>query len=254
MLQMPQPSNVDKVDECPSVELMDSAQDWMYVLRWLYNADEFHNMPHPAPFNIVAGALRISHKYEFGVLRRWAIEDLCSRWPLDLATMNNNSFPFAAEAIVLARECDVPQILPSAFYALSIQKWACDGDGGRSHLVLTPQDMRRLVVGKERLHDAHLSIVLDPLAIEDDDSIPNSECARCRAALKVYWRDKMATAAFEPSHMGCWLLRELHRIATTNDDLVVRSICAMCFRRHQDLAWTRFSALRREIPQYFNLV
>ena len=53
------------------------------------------------------------------------------------------------EAIALARECDVPEILPAAFYALSLQRFGYNADGGRSHVVLSQADMRRLIIGPE---------------------------------------------------------------------------------------------------------
>ena len=48
-------------------------------------------------------------------------------------------------------------------------------DGGRAHTILDPIDLRRLVVGREALHDILVEIISDPLSIgrsmyDDDDS------------------------------------------------------------------------------------
>ena len=78
---------------------------------------------------------------------------------------------YLTEVISLARECDVPDILPSAFYALSIQKWRNSADGGRSHVVLHPSDLRRLIVGRESLQDILVDIIADPLHDSSDPDL-----------------------------------------------------------------------------------
>ncbi|KAH7925006.1 hypothetical protein BV22DRAFT_1105166 [Leucogyrophana mollusca] len=118
MLELPQSDSMENVDGCPSVTLQgDSASDWRIALSWMYDRVGFAS--HAVTFDMLAGAMRISTKYEVHDLREWAVRELLSRWPLDLTRMNNNALPHAAEAIRLARECDIPEILPAAFYALS---------------------------------------------------------------------------------------------------------------------------------------
>lgn len=37
MLAMPQPPDAEKVDGCPLVRLVDTAQDWQVALKWIYD-------------------------------------------------------------------------------------------------------------------------------------------------------------------------------------------------------------------------
>ncbi|KAH9943647.1 hypothetical protein B0H21DRAFT_695439 [Amylocystis lapponica] len=144
MLQIPQPTQVDSIDGCPLVRLFDAPEDWTLTLRWMYDPTSFSGMPHPVPFTLIPGSLRIATKYEIPDLRRWAVHQLLARWPTEIERMDTNALPSAAGtstpfAISLARECDVPEILPAAFYALALQRWRFNADGGDAHRVLAPR-------------------------------------------------------------------------------------------------------------------
>ncbi|KAJ7664091.1 hypothetical protein B0H17DRAFT_845910, partial [Mycena rosella] len=127
MLSLPQPQQApesDWVDGCPRVALPgDALADWEVALRWIYHNDAFLAQTTP-PFMTLSSALRISTKYEIAPLRAWAVDQLLSRWPADVLHMRLTALPHAAEAIALARECALPEILPAAFYALSIQRFS----------------------------------------------------------------------------------------------------------------------------------
>ncbi|KZP27857.1 hypothetical protein FIBSPDRAFT_917775 [Athelia psychrophila] len=135
MLALPQPVNAENIDGCAFVELPDSPADWMVALEWIYKPTEFVNRP--CTFGTLSSALRISTKYEIPALRQWCTTELTSRWPRELDTLGTTSLAHAAEAISLARECDVPEILPAAFYILSVQK--LNASGGQ----YSPQTLRR---------------------------------------------------------------------------------------------------------------
>ncbi|KAG1750421.1 uncharacterized protein EDB91DRAFT_1078460 [Suillus paluster] len=137
MLELPQPVDIERMHGCPLVSLsQDSAKDWLVVLTWMYQRDKFNNQT--VVFDTIAGALRISNKYDIPDLRQWSTHQLFLRWPQDITQMTYTAFPHAAdmskyplEAICLARECEVPEILPAAFYALSILRWTHRADGGQ---------------------------------------------------------------------------------------------------------------------------
>ncbi|KZT65117.1 hypothetical protein DAEQUDRAFT_697753 [Daedalea quercina L-15889] len=250
MLAMPQPQDADVVDGCPLVQLADSAQDWQVALRWIYDTGSFAVMHHPVPFPLLPSALRIGTKYEIAALREWAVNHLCARWPSDLERMDTASLPCAAEAIALARECDVPEILPAAFYALSLQRFGYNADGGRSHVVLSQADLRRLIIGRERLSDLAMQLLLDPLSAAPGMP-PFESCDQCREPLQRYWRGKVASdpqSPFEP-----WLLRELYLMFTAPDVLFESVLCEGCLVWHKDAAWTRFDSLRTSMLRLFCL-
>ncbi|KAJ7796633.1 hypothetical protein B0H14DRAFT_3494530 [Mycena olivaceomarginata] len=140
----PSPSETDRIDGCPSVTLVgDALADWEVVFGWIYHKDDF--LAKALTFDILSGALRISTKYEIAELRQW---------PVDVANMRLNALPHTAEAINLAQECNLPEILSSCFYALSrIEIPLQHRRRALAHL-LSPNDLRRLIAGCEALQDA----------------------------------------------------------------------------------------------------
>ncbi|TFY65310.1 hypothetical protein EVJ58_g2044 [Rhodofomes roseus] len=250
MLAIPQPEDAEAVDGCPLVQLADSVQDWQVALKWIYDPDSFAVMQHPVPFPLLPSALRIATKYEIAALRAWAVSHLCARWPSDLERMDTASLPCAAEAITLARECEVPDILAAAFYALSLQRFGYNADGGRSHIVLSQADMRRLVIGRERLHDFATQLLLDPLSAAPGMP-PFESCDNCREGLQHYWRAKVASDSQSPFER--WLLREFYMMLTAPDTLFESGLCVTCLAWHKDAAWTRFDTLKTSMPRLFCL-
>ncbi|KAJ7278869.1 hypothetical protein C8J57DRAFT_1125613 [Mycena rebaudengoi] len=223
MLALPQPLDADQVDGCASVVLPgDTIANWQAALAWMYYTECFVNQP-CLTFDVISGSLRIATKYEIGALRAWAVAQLVARWPRDVAEMRLDALPHAAEAIALARECHTPQILPSAFYALSVQKFRSNADGGRSHLVLGPADLRRLIAGREALQDELMQILIDPLheggcSPLDEDPIHEDGsatlCTHCTPRLESYWRARLAPDTHAPC--GTWLVHELVKMLRDN--------------------------------------
>ncbi|KDQ50578.1 hypothetical protein JAAARDRAFT_141710 [Jaapia argillacea MUCL 33604] len=248
MLCLPQPAEAENLDGCPVVRLFDASKDWIVVFRWIYEHDRF--MGQPVIFDSIAGALRISTKYDIPDLREWSINELNIRWPKDLLDMTTNSLIHAAEAIALSRECDVPEILPAAFYALSIQRWHASSEGGRSHLVLSPDDLRRLISGRELLQDFLLKIVANPLSL---DSLTPQLCLPCKPQLERYWRERLGAQLFGSggSGWGCWLLRELDRMRAGGGGVV--GVCQFCVQVHDGLVSARMMRLQDSIPRMFLL-
>ncbi|KAF8214717.1 hypothetical protein K438DRAFT_1562499 [Mycena galopus ATCC 62051] len=246
MLHIPQPSETDQIDGCPSVTLVgDALTDWEVALGWMYDIDDF--LRKAITFDVLSGALRISTKYEIADLRLWAIEELLSRWPVDIANMRLNALPHAAEAINLAQECNVPEILPSCFYALSVQKFHCSADGGRSHIVLCPDDLRRLIAGREALQDALVRIIIDPLA--EPGCYNNASCGQCAPRRLEYWRTRLAPDPKSP--WSTWLAREL--VQMLSDDAFVSTLCSDCVHGHLSTIRWRLGRLRGAISSFFLL-
>ncbi|KAJ7868540.1 hypothetical protein B0H14DRAFT_2346541 [Mycena olivaceomarginata] len=248
MLHIPQPSpsETDRIDGCPSVTLVgDALADWEVVFGWIYQKSNF--LAKVVTFDILSGALRISTKYEIAELRQWAVTELLSRWPVDVANMSLNALPHAAEAINLAQECALPEILPSCFYALSVQKFHCSADGGRSHIVLSPNDLRRLIAGREALQDALVRVVIDPLT--EPGCYNNASCGTCAPRRVEYWRTRLAPDPKSP--WGTWLVRELEQML--RDDAFVGTLCSDCVHGHLSTIRWRHGRLRGAIPGFFLL-
>ncbi|KAG1844244.1 hypothetical protein F4604DRAFT_1821938 [Suillus subluteus] len=208
MLELPQPADIERMHGCPLVNLsQDSANDWLVVLTWMYQREKFNNQT--VVFDTIAGALRLSNKYDIADLRQWSTRQLFLRWPQDLTKMTYTAFPHAAEAICLARECNVPEILPASFYALSILRWSHLAEGGQSHLQLSPSDLRCFIVGREHLQD-HLYAILTG-ADEWPGGHTTAVCASCENASRTWLSSSLKPDASSP--YGVWLLRNLQIFA-----------------------------------------
>lgn len=239
MLELPQPQDAENVDGCPLVAFSgDSVADWTVTLSWMYNRSAFESRS--ATFSIIAGALRISTKYEISDLRSWSKQQLLSRWPTNLLEMNSNAFPNAAEVIALARQLDVPEILPAAFYALSVQRWGGGGDGGNSHRILSPEDLRRVIVGREELEQHLVAILTCPIG----ESF--TLCRECEAVFQ-----KWLVSRFLHSPYRSWLLRELKDIL--QEPWTELSPCSFCLSTFRQVVAKFIDELLHAIPRYFGL-
>ncbi|KAF8549404.1 hypothetical protein OG21DRAFT_590866 [Imleria badia] len=246
MLALPQPELMESFDGCPFVKLPhDTFHDWIPVLEWMYDRSSFELRS--TSLDITARALRIATKYEILEVRQWCKQQLLSRWPLKVVEMNTTAMANAAEAICLARELDIPEILPAAFYALAVQRWSNGGDGGRSHLILSPDDLRRLIVGREMLHERLTALLFnwDPHINAEFFSL----CRVCDQACMLSLPEQLMPALHSP--YGNWLLHDLDRMSKNGfEGLYACERCVPTLR----YAVNQFLAqLQDAIPSYFML-
>lgn len=118
------------------------------------------------------------------LLREWAVTQMRIMWPSHLDQMTPAALPRAAgslvtpkfsfksrlmytlsDAIALARQYNIPDILPAAFYALSIQRWRSGSVAQRAQAALTDEDLEALFAGREALQDTLLDIIAYPLIV-----------------------------------------------------------------------------------------
>ncbi|KAH9019982.1 hypothetical protein EDB85DRAFT_2153370 [Lactarius pseudohatsudake] len=160
---------------CPVVRLHDSERDVANLLLALYDGPTFGDND-PDDFAIVSGILRLSTKYAMDSLRSKAIVHLNIAWPTSLkgwdlredkahacdlasSTEHASLYPSPIDIINLARETNVPSLLPAAFYDISRYTFSqifepMDDElsrfrGAAAGGTLSSEDMRRLALGKE---------------------------------------------------------------------------------------------------------
>ncbi|KAH8979163.1 hypothetical protein EDB86DRAFT_3089392 [Lactarius hatsudake] len=160
---------------CPVVRLHDSERDVANLLLALYDGPTFGDND-PDDFAIVSGILRLSTKYAMDSLRSKAIVHLNVAWPTSLkgwdlredkahacdlasSTEHASLYPSPIDIINLARETNVPSLLPAAFYDISRYTFSqifepMDDElsrfrGAAAGGTLSSEDMRRLALGKE---------------------------------------------------------------------------------------------------------
>ncbi|KAJ7689843.1 hypothetical protein B0H17DRAFT_983461 [Mycena rosella] len=136
MLSFPQPPDAELVEGCPAVRLHDSATDVTVFLKVIFDSSFFMSYPSETDFDIIAGCLRLSHKYEVDYLRRRALVHFSSGYCTTLAATDASDSDVltlewiswnrqwmaptpAMMVILLAREVDALWILPYAFHLLA---------------------------------------------------------------------------------------------------------------------------------------
>ncbi|KAI0738006.1 hypothetical protein C8Q80DRAFT_1114211 [Daedaleopsis nitida] len=72
----------------------------------------------PPPFPVLASLLRAAHALQFDNIFYFATHLLREMWPQDIARVPDEPRPYALETILVAQQCDVPEVLKSAYYDL----------------------------------------------------------------------------------------------------------------------------------------
>ncbi|PPQ91277.1 hypothetical protein CVT25_006220 [Psilocybe cyanescens] len=156
MWDVPQPQKTDTYDGCPSVVLQDSVNDFVDVMRVLYDAFHFDkirpdtSLSHLITF--ISGILRISTKYNMQQLRNKCITIIQDKFPSSLRRCDDvltRSIQYVPSEIVriipLARETTIPKVLPWAFYLCA----HISVDEILSNTVLSWKDKSLCLAGKE---------------------------------------------------------------------------------------------------------
>jgi len=162
LFAVPQPKDGrPSVKGCPIVRLQDNADDFVNFLGAIYNPQHFDTIDSleaglGALLNSISGILRLSTKYLVPALRQKGISLLKLYFPITFA--DYNSLPRkrhrakaddVMQAINLAHELNIPEILPTAYYRiarLDLKRILLDGPDDISW-----KDKTRCLVGRERL-------------------------------------------------------------------------------------------------------
>ncbi|KAJ7657259.1 hypothetical protein DFH06DRAFT_1197809 [Mycena polygramma] len=121
MLEMPQPASAETIDGCPVVRLWDDERDLGYFLNAIFDYEFFAPFPAKTTFDIIAGVIRLSTKYEVASLRKRALQHLASAFPFrPVQFPGRSSWKIPnhewIRVVLFAREMSIDWILPVAFY------------------------------------------------------------------------------------------------------------------------------------------
>jgi hypothetical protein len=161
--------------------------------------------------------------------------------------------PDPASAIQLARECQVPTILPAAFYHLSRLSIRCQPDKPSSRCkpwrrtanwgLLTARDLRCLLLGREGLLQVTDSMLTTGAG--DVDSQMHWVVDRCRGSEQMEVMNKIR----EECQSTPDILATLRGHAATEELLT----CQICRRRIRDRLKQVRHALWTKLPALFKL-
>ncbi|KAF8259086.1 hypothetical protein EI94DRAFT_1752479, partial [Lactarius quietus] len=190
MFAFAQPSPEESFEDCTVIHLTDEPQDWTLLLQCLDDSHgNFWEKDEPT-YDTIASILHLATKYEFSDVRACATAKLHEVWPspTSLETMDVRAFsPHRADAVALARQCDLPEILPAIFYSLAVD-----------YTHTRPADQRRLIAGAARL-DAFLANTLQRAQALD---------AACRRvdlrAMYWEWAEAIDEEAWDGLCMDCF--------------------------------------------------
>ncbi|KAA1474143.1 hypothetical protein DENSPDRAFT_315341 [Dentipellis sp. KUC8613] len=164
MFTMPPAAGAELYEGVPLVRMTDSASDLEALLRALYNQPVFSikSLDPDTPLR-VKPLLLLADKYDIQHLRTLIVKRLEDDWPRSLLQWDSleadiagrlesyrahglagceleDDFPEPGSAIEVARQCNIPSILPAAFYNLSRLSIEFDWDNVRDPYSDPPED------------------------------------------------------------------------------------------------------------------
>ncbi|KAJ7607729.1 hypothetical protein FB45DRAFT_806647 [Roridomyces roridus] len=166
ILSIPQPDHQPLIDGCPIVVLHDAEQDAEHFLRAIFDSSFFERPPAPTPFQVIAGILKLSTKYDVAYLRRRALLHIASISPRSVAEYDTMGFtPDASlqtprelfSRLLLFDSLDLTWAMPAALYAVTCCTVQDIFDGipadatGNDPIQLTPALQRTCLVARTTL-------------------------------------------------------------------------------------------------------
>ena len=188
------------IEDVVVVRMYDDAKDLTNFLSALYNGWTFNFDIHtPQNFPAIAGVMRLATKYDCSVLRSRIFKTLTARYPSPphgIYTFYQDLVPHAS-VINLARECDIPEVLPSCFYELSF--CTKGSDMGRTD-TLSPTDRQRVMQGRSailrrlsKLVSEGMPGIVCPIAVSSHKA--KGERLKCITFMERYWEERVVAGS-----------------------------------------------------------
>ncbi|TDL17684.1 hypothetical protein BD410DRAFT_794159 [Rickenella mellea] len=273
----------DLYEDTPHIHMEDNARDLEGLLQVLYDPTVLPYKHHDPNTPVrVLGVLKLATKYQFDTLRERIVNHFQADWPRTLYEWDasealvevmdgqveaggpylDDMMPEPGAAIQLARQCDIPQILPAAFYHLSRlsmkQDWDECRNGGEASVylvssertarwyLLSREDFRCLLAGREALHQ----FVLESPQLRIIE--PSQHClfpANCRHRRVDVW--KMLEVDYLKGTDPLGTLRKY--CASKYSDKGFKELCAECYQDiRAQLREVRVKLWNR-LPEFFSL-
>ncbi|KAG9125061.1 hypothetical protein FRC07_009111 [Ceratobasidium sp. 392] len=268
MFSYPSRARFERIHGCPVVPLADTEDDIAALLSALYDG---LTLQRDTPFDVetTSGQLRLATKYEITNIRRKIIAHLRTEYPLALPDFDRKEGAVESTqrdcksdhlydpiaVIQLADQgCDIPEVLPYAWYRLARHSFSGDGDMrcGR----LSSDEMRRLLVGRERLRNrlvqfALASVPIPPQEISARCTGPeaNEETGLgwCRSVARHYW----STAVLQSAAQTLDPLAALSRLARIPEERL--GLCPQCAAWCSHVLNQKRAEIWKSVPQDFDI-
>ncbi|KAJ7456054.1 hypothetical protein FB451DRAFT_1276927, partial [Mycena latifolia] len=261
MLALPTPQNAALMFGCLVVHLPDSAADVTVFLKALIYSEFFEPFPAPTTFAILAGVLRMSHKYAVDVLRKRSLVHLSSAHPMTLEQWQRADVDFKPswfdavycdyiEMVLLARQTSALWVLPSVFYRMCRYSFRLEDNiinGGASG-ALRSRDKVVCIRATRFLEAAATSNILEFLWSPQDEKFCRDwdYCIQSRCRLRRIAEGRRRSSpdddiGFTP--LEIW----------QEEDWKQLDICARCLPRMKKAHQEAQQSLWNQLPEIFEL-
>ncbi|KAJ6455908.1 hypothetical protein C8R47DRAFT_1228074 [Mycena vitilis] len=250
LFSLPQPSDAETMDGCAVVTIPDAAADATVFFRAIFDSSFFEGYPVRTTFEVLAGVLRLSSKYEVEHLRRRALVHLSSRFPTMLEDWDRPGFHRIHTAsskliplIELAHQCRAPWILPTVYYRLG-----CEIETNLSLLIrgkgrLSDDDQISFVRGSSLQREETRAVARflhDPPII--DGCMSSEQCAEEKLSALDDAADECDVSPCIP--LDIWIEDDWDRLP---------GLCAVCLPALRDSHEKARQALWARIPKMYGL-
>ncbi|GBE83708.1 hypothetical protein SCP_0507640 [Sparassis crispa] len=200
------PADRDTVDGCP-VYLVDgtSAADFAVLMEAMDGGITY--ALNPLPFPALASLLRAAHALAFPRILNFASHVMRTTWAPDLACLTSVRTPNAAETIVLARTCNIPEVLKRAYYELlrspGFHQSNDDIDDAiQRKAALEAAEYALLLAAREKLQEVWIQIASTPPDTscplisfsQPADAEPRRACEQAHAKGAELWAEMVGRA------------------------------------------------------------
>jgi hypothetical protein len=246
-------STENMIDGCPVIDLPDSKEDIASLLQAIYDGCYAPFPKYNASyFSTLSGLLRLSSKYLIDRLRSRVVQHLREEYPSTLAgfdlraaeDLSKSTHP--ARVIALARECDVPEILPVLFYDLAFYP-----PHDEETFELPPAEIRRCIVGRDAIKDKASQFSLARFTLWGRDQC-QQKSPSCQERIDEFWPKIVAWHLAGPVKRGQDPLNSARAIL--NMDPPGPWLCPVChpqmerkFVQFREMIWNG-------LPTFFDLL
>jgi hypothetical protein len=271
LLSVPQPSDTPIYDGCPVVTVQDSSADLEPFLRALHEWD-FTEQNHK--FQTILSILSLGSKYCVDRLISWAVRPILYRFApttLEEYLSAADKSPFfdirdLITLINLARRCDIPEILPVAFFEAAfvletdqmfwgVSSGVASGSGAGSGEAgggvvsfENHSDVKSCADGRLRMASAFSVQRIFPTSAPSTCRDPSF----CNIVLQQSAASMQRMAIDSEESPGCLIL-PLKRIKTLVGDMKL-NLCGQCMSDVQRRGQETMVSLWLRLPELFRLV
>ncbi|KAI0315096.1 hypothetical protein OF83DRAFT_1133649 [Amylostereum chailletii] len=263
----------ERYDDLPVMDMADDPKDVDDFLKAMYFprytsrhlGSTLQDLDKSAFPGMYGGILRLCQKYDAPDIRGLVVDAIRKEWPENLSIWDlrrqeldiardgvegnelaaitpKDVYPSPAQAIRLAMDFDIPEILPVAFYDLACHFMASPRESGHNSVTLlaplSSNELQKLIVGMSALRDNLQNI-----------TSMNDGHDSCQELIKDWWATMHTQLYTDPDYIR--LLFE--RASGIGSHVGLRNVCSHCAGRLSTSLASKAVNTWAELPWFFDL-